>query len=150
MTMGAAGNEGRLVVARFLDGRVLKGTTHDFRPDKAIFHLYPWGEEVARGVTVPVGALKAVFFVKTYEGDPKHEESKSFETAKGQGRKILVTFADGEVVAGFTTAFAPGKQGWFVIPVDPGSNNSRVYVVASSVRKIEWADRAVPVEPAGR
>lgn len=137
------GNEGSLVVARFLDGRVLKGTTHDFAPNKPSFHLSEHGDMAARGVVIPVGALKAVFFVKSYEGNPRHDEKKDFEGAVGQGRRVLVTFSDGETLAGFTTTFSPGKQGWFLIPVDAGSNNARVYVVTSAVRKVEWADRPV-------
>lgn len=134
-------HDGRSVVARFLDGRVLKGTTHDFAPQKPVFHLYAWGEEAARGVAIPVGALKALFFVRSYDGNPKHAEKKSFDGVKGQGRRVLVTFTDGETLAGFTTTFSPGKQGWFLVPVDSDSNNSRIYVVATAVRKIEWVDR---------
>ena len=33
------------VVARFQDGRTLKGTTRDFGPNKQRFHLFPWGKE---------------------------------------------------------------------------------------------------------
>lgn len=145
--MDLGGQDGRSVVARFLDGRVLKGTTHDFAPQKTSFHLFSWGEEETRGVTIPVGALKALFFVKSYAGNPGHSERRSFDEAKGQGRRVLVTFADGETLAGFTTTFAPGKQGWFLIPVDPDSNNTRIYVVASSVRKIEWVDRVPAAAP---
>jgi hypothetical protein len=50
-----------------------------------------------------------------------------------------VTFADGEVFGGFTTGYSKDKQGFFVIPVDPKTNNSRIYVVAAAVTKIEWA-----------
>ena len=31
------------VVARFLDGRVMKGTTEDFLPNRPRFHLRPTG-----------------------------------------------------------------------------------------------------------
>jgi hypothetical protein len=131
---------GSLVVARFVDGRVLKGTTHDFAPHKSIFHLTLSDDPTARALAVPVGALKALFFVRSYEGNPKHVEGGDFDKAKGQGRKIVVTFADGEVVCGFTTGYAKDKQGFFVIPVDPNSNNSRVYAVTTAVKKVEWAD----------
>lgn len=133
-------SSGSLVVARFVDGRVLKGTTHDFAPHKPIFHLAVWDDPTARALTVPVGALKALFFVRTYEGDPKHVENGDLGNAKGQGRKIIVTFVDGEVISGFTTGYSKDKQGFFVIPVDPKSNNSRVYAVTGAVKKIEWGD----------
>jgi hypothetical protein len=142
--MDTPSSSGSAVVARFADGRVLKGTTHDFAPNKANFHLSVWGEPTARALAIPVGALKALFFVRSYEGNPKHVEDHDFAKAKGQGRKIVVTFADGEVVSGFTTGYSKDKQGFFVIPADPQTNNSRVYVVTASVKRVEWADAPAP------
>src|SRR5262245_37446839 len=103
---------GSSVVARFIDGRVLKGTTHDFAPGKTIFHLAVWGEPNAKAIAVPVGALKAVFFVRSYEGDSKHVEDNDLAKARGQGRKIMVTFTDGEVICGFTAAYSKDKPGF--------------------------------------
>ena len=65
-----------MVVARFLDGRVIKGTTQDFAPLKTRFHLFPWGDEVAKPLDIPTGALKALFFVKSYDGDPERIDLK--------------------------------------------------------------------------
>jgi hypothetical protein len=131
---------GSAVVVRFVDGRVLKGTTNDFAPQKPNFHITDRDKPAARAVDVPIRELKAVFFVRTYEGDPKRVEDRDLARAKGQGRKILVTFADGEVLGGFTTGYSKDKQGFFVIPVDPKSNNSRVFVVSAAVKTIAWAD----------
>jgi hypothetical protein len=135
---------GSAVVVRYVDGRILKGTTHDFAPLKPNFHLTNRDNPAARAVDVPIRELKGVFFVRTYDGNPKHIENRDLAHAKGQGRKIIVTFADGEVLGGFTTGYSKDKQGFFVIPVDPGSNNSRVFVVTAAVKKIEWADAPVP------
>lgn len=135
---------GSAVVVRYVDGRVLKGTTHDFAPLKPSFHLTDRDKPTARAVDVSIGELKGVFFVRTYEGNSKHVEDRDLSHANGQGRKILVTFADGEVIGGFTTGYSKDKPGFFVIPVDPGSNNSRIFVVTAAVKKIEWADRPVP------
>ena len=131
---------GSAVVVRFVDGRVLKGTTHDFAPMKPNFHLTDRDKPTARAVDVSIRELKGVFFVRTYDGNPKHVESRDLSSAKGQGRKLLVTFADGEVIGGFTTGYSKDKPGFFVIPVDPESNNSRIFVVAAAIKKIEWAD----------
>jgi len=135
---------GSSVVARFMDGRVLKGTTHDFAPQKAIFHLSIWGEPNAKAIAVPIGALKALFFVKTYQGDPKRVDDNDLSRAMGQGRKIMVTFNDGEVICGQTAGYSKDKPGFFVIPADPNSNNARVFVVAAAVRKVLWADATMP------
>jgi len=131
---------GSAVVARFADGRVLKGTTQDFSLGKPVFHLSVWGEPNAKALVVPFHTLKAVFFVRSYEGDAKRVDSQDLEKARGQGRKIIVTFVDGEVVSGFTTGYSKEKAGFFVIPADPASNNARVFVVAASVKRVEWAD----------
>ncbi len=43
MTTSPIAEKDRLVVVRFLDGRILKGTTQDFAPNKTEFHLYEGG-----------------------------------------------------------------------------------------------------------
>ena len=136
---------GSSVVARFLDGRVLKGTTHDFAPHKPIFHLAVWGEPNGRAITVPIGALKALFFVRSYEGDAKRVDDNDLAKAKGQGRKVAVTFTDGEVISGFTAAYSKDKTGFFVVPADPNGNNARVFVLCAAVKKLVWADAPAPV-----
>jgi hypothetical protein len=125
------------VVVRFLDGRILKGTTRDFAPNKPKFHLFPWGEEGDKALEIIVGALKAVFFVKSYQGDKSRVDDNSFEQARGQGRKLAVTFQDGEVLAGFTMGYNPKNQGFFLVPADEKSNNSRVYILNSAVSNVE-------------
>ena len=53
------------VVARFLDGRVLKGTTLDFVPTRPHFHVTPVNAASGdRPVQVDPKELKALFFVK--------------------------------------------------------------------------------------
>ncbi len=154
--MSPKSDEGRRVVARFLDGRVLKGTTHDFAPDKPKFHLYLGGDESAKPVEVEVGALKAVFFVKSWEGDPRRIDDNSFDGAMGQGRRIVVTFVDDEVLAGYTIGYSSSRPGFFLSPADPAANNTRAFVVNGAVKKVEWvgasnpAFAAAPGSPARR
>jgi hypothetical protein len=62
----------------------------------------------------------------------------SFREASGQGRKIKVKFLDGEEMAGFTMGYSAEKPGFFLIPADPKSNNSRVYVINSAVAGVGW------------
>lgn len=125
------------VVARFTDGRVLKGTIHDFAPNKALFHLEPLEPGLAP-MKIPVGALKALFFVKDYEGDPKRKDRLDFDDASVQGRRLIVHFKDGEKIAGTTTTFGPDKPGFFMTPADPHANNERVFVIRGAVSRIEW------------
>ena len=136
--MIAGRDEGTRVVARFTDGRMLKGTTHDFAPLKTQFHVSESGNVAAQTTRVSLADLKAVFFVRTFEGDPGHVADNELATARGQGRRVRVTFYDGEVVAGFTIGFSDDKPGFFLIPADAGCNNARVFVVRQAVRSIEW------------
>ena len=128
------------VVAHFNDGRLLKGYTHDFIADKASFHL---NQELEPGHgamhDVKVSDLKALFFVKTSEGNREHEEKKKFEEVDSKtlhGIKIKVIFKDGEVLRGLSLGYNKAKQGFFIVPIDPQSNNDRIYIVASSTAQV--------------
>src|SRR5262245_29340387 len=102
------------VVARFTDGTMLKGTTRDFSPNKPDFHVYAGGDLAAKAVKVPLARLKAVFFVKTLEGNKDHVDAGEAPGQQGQGRRIRVMFKDGENLVGFTVAYAPDRPGFFL------------------------------------
>ncbi|MFZ3063116.1 MAG: hypothetical protein WA148_05180, partial [Actinomycetota bacterium] len=87
--------------------------------------------------SVNISDLKAVFFVKSLEGFPEYKEKKEF-TETAPGRKIKVEFLDGEVIAGTTTGYSQERQGFFLFPVDPESNNLRIYVVSAAVKKVDF------------
>lgn len=122
------------IVARFRDGKVMKGTTTNFSPTKATFHLAGAQGKI---VEIALADLKAVFFVKTFEGDPDYNEKRQFDLARMYGRKVRCSFPDGEVLTGYTQGFAPDRQGFFVIPSDPQSNNERVFVVNAPNVRVE-------------
>jgi hypothetical protein len=134
------------VVARFTDGGMLKGTTRDFSANKPDFHVYPDGNVNAKAVKVPVARLKAVFFVKSLEGNKEHVEAHD-ASGQGQGRRLKVIFKDGEILTGFTVGYAPDRPGFFLVPVDAGSNNLRIFVVRSAVAKVEFPAGAQPAQP---
>ena len=124
------------VVVRFNDGRLLKGYTHDFLPEKDFFHLIEdtsSGAGTSQEINVP--ELKAVFFVKTFTGNKDYNEKKSFKEINAavlHGIKIKVTFKDGEVLCGLSLGYNKTKKGFFIVPIDPLSNNDRIYIVAAS------------------
>ena len=89
-----------MVVARFVDGRMLKGTTSDFFPTKETFHVDDGSGEAKE---VRISDLKAVFFVKTYEGDKNRRGGRNAERG-GLGRKIMVSFKDGEMILGYANS----------------------------------------------
>jgi hypothetical protein len=53
------------------------------------------------------------------------------------GKKIAVRFKDGELLCGYTLTFTPDREGFFVFPADPGSNNQRIYVITASASEIK-------------
>jgi hypothetical protein len=129
------------VVARFLDGRVLKGTTADFLPAKPQFHIAIPAQPgtAAQSLEIRVADLKAVFFVKDLTGDAGYNEGKTFlPDAKAAGRKVQVEFRDGETIVGTTQGYQPDRPGFFVVPVDPKSNNDRCFVVMAAVKNVAF------------
>jgi hypothetical protein len=126
------------VVARFSDGKTLKGTTQDFFPNRPAFHVLPLG--AAAGIEVQRRLLKALFFVKSFEGDAERKDLPGFVAAPpetAQGKKIAVRFKDGEILCGYSLSYAPDREGFFVFPSDVGSNNTRVFVVTAATAEVK-------------
>ncbi len=126
------------VVARFIDGRVVKGTTADFSPAKASFHVRETsGADGAQQIEIATEDLKALFFVRNFEGDREHVHTNEFDPSRPMaGRRIKVEFADGEVLTGTTAGYQPGRPGFFLVPADRGSNIERCYVVTSATKDV--------------
>lgn len=128
------------VVARYQDGRLVKGLTNDFFPAKDRFHLL--AEPSAPGtkpIEVRVADLKGLFFVKDLAGDSQHQESTDFPAGKPiAGRKIRVVFKDGEVLVGTTQGYDRSRPGFFVVPADPTSNNDRCFVVTAATQEVSF------------
>ena len=133
---------GNRVAIRYKDGKVVKGTTHDFVPGKPVFHLQPGDSDQL--VEVKMDDLKAIFFVKDFSGKPDYSENKEFpdSTPASKGRKIAVLFEDGELMTGYTLAYDPRRPGFFVMPTDEMSNNDRAYVVRSAVKDVGMGPQA--------
>jgi hypothetical protein len=126
------------IVARFVDGRLVKGDTADFVPGKELLHvsvaMAPAG---SKPVEVRIQDLKALFFVKDFTGDPQHVDRKDFDGHRpAAGRRIKVVFKDGEVLLGTTQGYQPGRPGFFLVPADPGSNIERCYVVSAATEQV--------------
>jgi hypothetical protein len=128
------------IVVRFANGKILKGYSQDFFPTSPHFHVR---REAAAGSDpgqqVFLRDLKAVFFVRNFAGDNSYEEKKYFVAGKMlSGKKIEVTFKDGEVLVGTTTGYDPQRPGFFLFPADDKGNNTRTFVVAASVKSARF------------
>jgi hypothetical protein len=126
------------VVVHSLGGKILKGTTQDFFPNRPMFHVQPADGKPA--VEVKTRQLKAVFFVKDFVGEPHRKDVRGFVSAPSettQGKKLAVRFKDGELLCGYSLSYSPERDGFFMFPADTGSNNLRIYVVTSACADVK-------------
>jgi hypothetical protein len=125
------------VVAHFKDGRTQRGFTQDFRPDAESFHLLP-SEGGGIPTTIRLEELKALFYVRDYGAMRRQvDRTKRFGPPE-KGQKTIVEFRDGETIWGYTEEYTPNGRGFFFIPADPQENNTRIFIVNSSVKQIRF------------
>ena len=122
------------VVAQYVDGTLVKGETRDFSPNKDTFHMQQQDNEI---LTIHMEKLKAVFFVKDYEGNKDYNETYE-DIIAGGGKKIRVKFSDGETMIGYAQVFMPKRIGFFIIPADKESNNERIFILNSATESVRF------------
>jgi tetratricopeptide (TPR) repeat protein len=125
----------RLVV-RFLDGRLVYGYCLALNPKDHGFHLevVEKADGTTTGKTVPVRftELKAVFFVKSFDGH--FDKSLRYREWTPEGNQMVVEFKDGEVVKGSTLhRYEPSDARFYLIPDDPNSNNISILVESAAL-----------------
>ncbi len=133
-----------MVVARYADGRTVKGSSLDVDPLRPKCHVRTAEGEM---VEVVLDDLKALFFVRSLTGDAQHVEGKEIAPADPRlrgSRLIQVTFNDGEQLIGLATRFPPLKKLFFLTPVDTSSNNIRILVNEKHVSAM--APHAAPTQ----
>jgi len=131
---------GYLIVARCNDGELLRGTSDDFDPERFFFHVFDG--RLRRPIRVLRDQLKAAFFVKTLDGDPLHEERKTFDETVPQHTKVWVTFQDGEQLAGWTDEYDVRKQGFTIFPADPESNIGSAWIPHAATESVRLGNEA--------
>jgi len=126
------------VVAHFMDGKLVKGTTQDFFPNRPRFHVQP--ADGSATVEIRCRDLKALFFVREFTGNPSRRDLRGFLASPGetaQGKKIAVRFKDQELLCGYSLSYMPDREGFFMFPSDSGSNNLRIYVVVAATLEVK-------------
>lgn len=121
------------VIARFLDGTLVRGTTLDFAATKNSFHV----DDGYSTREIDIADLKALFFVRDFSGDSSYHERKGFFSPHAHGKKVMVEFLDGEVLFGYTFSYTSRGLGFFVFPGDPDSNNEKVFIVHGATRRVK-------------
>jgi hypothetical protein len=128
------------VVARFSDGRLIKGTSVDVAPGRPMCHI-----QTADSGSVPVALaeLKALFFVRDLNSDPEPdaEPNRGAAATRLPGTKrIDVRFRDGEEMWGLVNRYPPPRPFFFLLPANPGSNNIRILVNRAAVVSMRSPD----------
>ncbi len=123
------------IVIRYANGTLRKGTAADFFPNKGTFHMNDRAD--GRVHEVNVRDLKAVFFVKSFEGDSQYNVRQDAERT-GLGKKIRVRFKDGETMVGYTQGYSPNRTGFIFFPADPDCNNEKVFIINASTFDIKF------------
>jgi len=136
------------VVAHYKDGRVVKGHTRDFSPGRDSFTLQPYSGQ-SGPLPVFLDDLKAVFHVRTFEGNRNHPPptksigtiiEERFTRVMDRGRRVALEFVDGERLWGYAAEYQEALPGFFFFPTDPSDNNLRLYVVRSSLKEMVFLD----------
>ena len=125
------------IVVRYKDGRIAKGYTDHFDPDRPFLRVY--SDAVGDSpVKMAIDELKAVFLVKTFEGNPDYIERKRFlKSDAALGQKVEIKFVDGEEMQGTIIGFDAQRSGFFLIPPDPESNNISLFAVSQAVINLQ-------------
>jgi hypothetical protein len=124
------------VVVRYKNGKVEKGTTSDFAPNRTTFTLDHEPPAPGGSSTIGFEELKAVFFVHSLEGNREYREQKLRIPEGTIGRRYLLTFTDGETMRGTALGVNLSRHGFLLFPSDPGGNNKRIFVMHSAVKEL--------------
>ena len=125
------------VVAHFIDHSVVKGTSIDVDPGKPRCHVQ---SEEHGTVEIDLAQLKALYFVKDFAGRPEYDDVQKPDPGDRRLRgshQVKLTFVDGEEVSGLMNRYPPNRPFFFVLPIDPASNNIRILVNREAVTRIE-------------
>jgi hypothetical protein len=138
---------GNRIAVHFKGGKVIHGHTNDFSAQKDQFHLIVAEDDGSKTTrTIECAALKAVFFVKSKEGNKEYRERKHFDEVEDRilkGMKIKVEFDDGEVIRGVSLGYNKTRKGFFIVPVDDRSNNERIYIITDATQNVVVGEAAV-------
>jgi hypothetical protein len=88
---------------------------------KALFHVKTWGREDCHRGTPPPG----------FRGDTGIPEQD------GPYVKTVLEFFDGEKIFCYSRDYDPQRRGFYAVPADPEDNNTKIYVVTSSLVNIQ-------------
>lgn len=125
----------RQVVVHFLDGKVLLGFPMTWDLEKEGFFLRPMDQTSLEALEyVKFYELKAVFFVKDWDGDIARKiRTKAFFK---KGYPVTLIFQDGEVFHGYLPKnYDPRGDRFYIIPPDKDDNT--IYALVEKTNLLE-------------
>lgn len=124
------------LVIRMKDGTMIKcGTYSHF---SAAFQKLKVVTASGKVESVNLDDVKAIFFVKEFEGNTEYHEKKRFtKTSPRAGKSVSVKFDDGETLNGKVISLPEVGRGFFLYPADPNSNNLKIFIVRSATKEIK-------------
>ncbi len=127
------------VVVRTLTGETIKGYTGDFSRHKPSFLLSSDDGSVRINQIIVLKELKAVFFVKAFDGNFLYKKKLYFDEDSSYGKRVVVKFKDGEEFIGRveTMHSDPEDFGFFIFPLDTDSNTIRAFFLNGSIESIQ-------------
>jgi hypothetical protein len=138
-------NKNKMVI-RFKDRTLMKGKSADFLPLNQLFHFKDLSGNV---VMVDMETLKAIFFVKSFQGNKKYSYNYQNIIPWGSNR-MKVDFIDGESMIGYAQHYNClrhhvyfSRYGFFISPADFKGNNDQVFVLNSAIEKISFLQNSL-------
>lgn len=134
----------RKIILRYLDGSVVRAYAPLFEEGS---DPVPAADISGSPLFVPLTRLKAVFFVRTFTGNPDYDGPATLQGAPSaeSGHLVLLRFQDGETVMGEIRADTDAAKGFYLTVLDPEDNNLLIYVNPASLAESPRSGE----EPAG-
>ncbi len=134
--------ERQKLVVRTQKGEIFYGVSYDLNRKMPGFHLdvqNVHGESQNRTINIAFQDIKAVFYVKSFDG---HFIAENFESPPMSGeRPVAIMFNDGEVIIGRPVHHQWKEEARFYLwPEDQGGNNMMILVERSAVSSIYDAE----------
>ena len=129
---------GATILKGFLDDPIWNPVEKLLRvpPDAppAFFRIRQFGSNAVEDV--PTENLTALFYVKSFDGDPRHRDINFHAYVPTvDGIWMRLEFDNGEIMEGlvYNSLRYLLDPGFFLLPTDPESNNKLVYVMKQSL-----------------
>jgi hypothetical protein len=139
------------IVAHLIDHTIIKGTSGDVDPKRPLCHV----QTQDRGmIAVDLREVKALYFVKDFGGRPGYDETHvpvAGDPRLRGSKPVEIHFKDGERMGALVNRYPPLGPFFFVLPLDPHSNNVRILVNREATASIQARDQPAhgPAEEAG-